>query len=583
VAYVIGEGGRVSVVDVSTPTSPITVGTLDVDADDLAVDTGHLYVAAREDGLHVFDLTTPTSPAFAHTLDLYAVHVFPHPDDLLLVAGEVDDVPALGVLDIATSGPPTVLSTLPLDVLPTHVLADGPIVWTLARDVSVLGRIDLTDPALPVDLGRPFHPYYLRAFGREGDVLWLSSDQDLAVWDVSGPEAVSVSYHVPIGATSTVRVVTDGDYLYAVDGGSTLHVVDVRDPEAPSLAATFDHGGAGASDVDIRGDLLAIVGSRDLSLVDVTDPATPLLLSVTRLGDFNTDATLHGEGETTSVLYYLVNYDVHLYDVNDPTTPAFAGALGLPGFARDVVLRGNRLHLTTDSGLRTYDVTDPFAPIPLPTNPLIGEGALHAAGDLGIWMGEDAIATVDLAAPGTPVLGVADRPSDRIDIRKADAVVVGGTAYLEFGVGPRGVWVYDVATPSDPVPLGLADTSTGLALAAAGGIVYAMGDDLGAVPLSCPIVSTPGAPAASAPLRWSVPTPYRAGARLRLAGHATDVRIYDASGRRVRRLEVVSSRAATMTAWDGRHDSGAPAAAGVYIVGGRVGDQWATGRIVFVR
>ena len=86
------------------------------------------------------------------------------------------------------------------------------------------------------------------------------------------------------------------------------------------------------------------------------------------------------------------------------------------------------------------------------------------------------------------------------------------------------------------------------------------------------VVSVPGGDAAPAGLRLGParPNPARGGTRvafeLPAAGHARLV-LYDVRGRRVRTL-VDGARAAGehVARWDGRDESGAPAAAGVYFL-----------------
>ena len=70
-AYVADDCNGLQVIDISTPTAPVIVGSVETqgDAYGVSVANGYAYVADYDNGLQVIDISTPTAPVIVGSVD----------------------------------------------------------------------------------------------------------------------------------------------------------------------------------------------------------------------------------------------------------------------------------------------------------------------------------------------------------------------------------------------------------------------------------------------------------------------------------------------------------------------------------
>jgi hypothetical protein len=128
------------------------------------------------------------------------------------------------------------------------------------------------------------------------------------------PVVVSVVAPQVVGAVAVPgiarRVDLNGSTAY-VATSTGLHVVDVANPEAPSIVTTVPLGDA--RDVRASGNLLFVKTTTTLVVLDVTDRAAPVTLSTTSA--FGTTVDLFGTRLLTA------HNEEASYDVTDPAAP----------------------------------------------------------------------------------------------------------------------------------------------------------------------------------------------------------------------------------------------------------------------
>ena len=212
---------------------------------------------------------------------------------------------------------------------------------------------------------------------------------------------------------------------------ASLHVVDVRDPEALHELGRFDQtdahcGGSNACGpfgvrglaADGRHHALLLYGRGGLATFDVADPTAPrtlraaetdlwsgvasLALDPTRRLAYvvggGTELSIIDVSDTTSVREIIYSHELggsvvavegqHAYvvggdaaseasrmrvlDVEDPSRPTPVGSLGLPGWAEAAVARRGLLVVATShpEALHAIDVSSPEAPVIVATYPL---------------------------------------------------------------------------------------------------------------------------------------------------------------------------------------------------------------------
>lgn len=233
--------------------------------------------------------------------------------------------------------------------------------------------MDVSNPAMPVVIGA------LRARGDIQDVAVAGSyaylaagDAGLIVVDVTNPTRPFMVAHLAIpGYAHAVAISEVYDPLFdlfpdqpgekvshvlVAAGGSGLHVVDVRQPFAPVLAATFDPAGD-VVDVQASGPFaVAAAGRAGLRLLEISDPLLPAeVIDIDTPGEAR---AVHIAGSTV----YVGDGErgVRAYDFSSPLEPFELIAFDTPGFAQGITGSGGYIYVSDgNQGVRIVDLARP--------------------------------------------------------------------------------------------------------------------------------------------------------------------------------------------------------------------------------
>lgn len=307
-------GGRTTVVDVSVPSAPVVIGTVEtsIGAYHIAAANGLAYLPAGY-GLRIIDLAHPSSPPALGTLSVpgWAVGV--------AVAGDIAYVAnQRGVLaiDIADRTRPT-----------------------------VVGNLDTPDGtgALDVAGGRAY------VAGYEGGVH---------VVDIADPGQPVLLKSVPV-ASSATDIQVQGRYAYVADRYYGLRVFDI----APSLVISP----WGALDLPGQAWKLAVSGTTALvatsypaaaRIVDITKPGSPRLLGSFLEGENITDVLLDGN------VAYVTTFVGRLLavDLARPAYPRVLGETRISSGSQALTIHDSHLYVTGSEVVEVVDVSDPGQP-----------------------------------------------------------------------------------------------------------------------------------------------------------------------------------------------------------------------------
>ncbi|HUS77544.1 MAG TPA: hypothetical protein VM050_02615 [Patescibacteria group bacterium] len=230
-AFVTGNDG-VKVFDVSDPTSPSRVSTLELadGAFDLCFDGWIAYIAADEEGLTIADFTDPAHPEVLGTLNTGS-----------------------SAYDVALEG--------------HHAY--------VADNANGLRVVDVSDPGNPVMVGS--HGFSdLRGVEVRGGVAYLAvPNSGLVVLNVSDPSSPSGEWLVS-GTYATINLHLGSEYLYISCHSRGTRILDVSDPLDPQIIGSYTIVGGEAWSAFDDGDLLFVadlqMGARLLDIGDPTDP-----------------------------------------------------------------------------------------------------------------------------------------------------------------------------------------------------------------------------------------------------------------------------------------------------------------------
>lgn len=333
----------------------------------------------------------------------------------------------------------------------------------------------------------------------------VNLDSKLHVFDVSDPSAPVQTAEVSFGGEfSVIQDLEPGpdDRLYAADQEQGVLVIDISNPDAPSLVRIA--GTPSVTGLELEGSRLYYLqqgfGGSGYGVLDVENDLQDLGGS----GVFGLGVAFEGNWMIAAGPDGLF-----VHDVSDPTNPverfAYARPDGGP-FARAVAVRGTTAYIPADDGLHVLDLSDPEAighegPIDAKTQNV--EAAAATDEWLAITTDQGLLLTYALSTPTQPTAsGVVDVTScadcvgiDAVDstlaiadfygglriARRAELAQIGRSPALPIvpGTGGRslafedvvlaggyayvadwfyGLRVYDVSNPASPVLVGSLET-----------------------------------------------------------------------------------------------------------------------------
>jgi len=273
------------VVDLSTPAAPVLSGEFewsDVSVLDIEMVSDHAFLAAGYDGLRVVDVSDPTTPSEIATVDLgadtYARYLDVVGGMAFVSCGGTYPDDKLFVVDVTDPEHPVIDA----DVLIPNGGGDIVVRDGFAYIVAYPGLhiYDVSIPQTPVWQGYATIPsiYEERLAAINDHILVTTYLRGLTVVETTDPTAPA-----PVGVLDAPGRSADAAYsdgmLYIAGEDRGLRMVDVSDPSQP-VELGYTQVVPQAFGVAVRGDIAYVLGysSQGLVAVDVSDPAMPAIL-----------------------------------------------------------------------------------------------------------------------------------------------------------------------------------------------------------------------------------------------------------------------------------------------------------------
>ncbi len=284
----------------------------------VAVVGSTVYVADANGGLLIIDVSTPTAPVLVGSYDTPG-HAF----DVVVegTTAYVGDGPlGLQIIDISDPAVPTLLGSYTIAVGSVRNLClVGSTAYLAARTGGVL-MVDVSDPTTPVLVGSDSGLADVWDVASNGSIACVAGvEEGLQVLDVSDPSSATLlgSYDTPGKARGVVLVGTTAYIADGPDGG--LQILDVSDPAAPAYVGSYDTP-VNARHVDVVGSIAYVADhfpDGNLEIFDVSDPTSPTLLGTWVSPIMATDVVVK------DFVAYVVTPDsgLHIVDVSECIPP----------------------------------------------------------------------------------------------------------------------------------------------------------------------------------------------------------------------------------------------------------------------
>lgn len=309
----------------------------------------------------------------------------------------------------------------------------------------------------------------LGAMGHDG--LW--------VFDIRNPDAPSIAGTYDTPGTAFGIAVRDSHALLA-DGTGDLQVVSFANPAQPTLAGSLSFSGV-ARDLVLVNDRAYIADQQGgFKVVDVSSPTAPQMVGFGATHGFNFGM----EGNDSWLVAYLNDQAggrVEVLSLSNPVSPSSVKMIDVADFG-GFALDGNWLYVADrSSGVRTYDLGQASSSPAATVDAGIDASAIAAEGDIVVLGGrltgtsEAHLWTVDTSDPTqfvvvgelatTSLQGVSTGILDVVlDVSRNLAVAAAGTA---------GLWVIDISNLAAPTIVGTWDSpGTAYAVALSGSTAF---------------------------------------------------------------------------------------------------------------
>lgn len=264
--YIYTRDSRLQFVDVSNPSSPVSIGVSPIAPEslrDVAV-SGDLAVARTATGFRVFNIQNP-----AAATQIAAVTTPAAPQRIalsgnLLVVGAGS---TLYVYNLATPAAPVLAGSVASGATSVRdIVARGTLAYfTYANGFTAVGvRImDFSNPAAPTLRGTVTGFGYAQGIDLSGNHALIAdyNARSLVSVNIANPDAPAIAATLPVPETP-MWVATSGNLLFVnCNIPSRLRIYDITSPASPALLSNFDTAPLFLSDTPlVANDTMALAG-----------------------------------------------------------------------------------------------------------------------------------------------------------------------------------------------------------------------------------------------------------------------------------------------------------------------------------
>jgi len=280
-AYISHWQRGVNIVDVSNPVDVTLIGSVETDgqANAIYVDSGIAYVADYNGGLKTYDVSDPSNPTLSGSLnsDRMINDVYKSGDYAYLASGYGTEGGGLEIINVSNPASPSLMSYLPVQDYAPELVVSGSYAY-VADDFNGMKIFNISNPANPVLASTYNAQAYGRALALSGNIICLAGYSSLRLVDVSNPlnPYLRGYYHTNNGCS----VAVSGNVAYVADYGVGLLVIDISNPDAPSLISVLTpHTYNYFNHCRVQGNRLYAMDWHwnEVLIYDITNPQSPVL------------------------------------------------------------------------------------------------------------------------------------------------------------------------------------------------------------------------------------------------------------------------------------------------------------------
>ncbi len=463
VTYLAAYPTDLVMIDNSDPSAPSLLGAFPTpgSATDVVVDGDYAYIADYHMGLTVVDVSDLNTPVLADNIGTasYAEAVAVDGDCCYIIDGQY----GLFIFDVSDQTAVTYLySAFGVSGYARDLCVAGDLVY-VASDYN-LTVVDVSTPTAPYVAGSI--ALSLRCYDVEvaGNTAYISSLSGGAVIDVSDPTAPSlITYDAALEGR---KLYVSGNLCFVAHYTDGIKVVDIGDPAVPALVHQYTTVEP-AYDVAFNGHDIYLVDGSSFEIIEFFKPTYPVTIDCG--GSATSPVAFDIEGNTAYVVH---SGGMQVYDISDPSNLSQIGSYTNTDWIHDIVVRGDYAYAAGLDSMYIFDVSDPTAPHRVcdMEGTMLG---LDVAGDYAYFVG-GGLYIYSIATPTYySYVGQNTTPNypQVIEVR-------GDYAYLADDL--EGLYILDVSDPAAPAVIGVTtEDFHGVGLDVCGDYAYVAADEDG--------------------------------------------------------------------------------------------------------
>ncbi|MBK8233760.1 MAG: hypothetical protein IPK72_25100 [Candidatus Eisenbacteria bacterium] len=355
----LSDSTSIRLFDVSNPDLPQAMGNLPREAYDLLA-SGDVLLAGAWGRVSALDLSSPTEPALVGSVPTLESPL------CLFAVGTHAYLGHLGGFDVVDfsepSSPAQVRLELPQYTSPRAVVVRDDLAYVAAGSSGLL-IVSLASGA-PELVGSAETLAPARDVALYGGYAIAAETTNLEVIDIGNPASPSVVATLPIQAN---EVSVSGNRAFVASGYGGLSIVDLSDPLHPQLLGVWDSPGSvvGAQAIGHRAYVTdSVMG---LVVLAVINPAAPVVLHSLALG---LDVIRGIEVDEERICVHGAAWawgqpDLLLFDREAPQYPQLRGSLQVPGEPLNVEFQGTWLYSAQmwSGGISLIDLSELNHPV----------------------------------------------------------------------------------------------------------------------------------------------------------------------------------------------------------------------------
>jgi len=361
--FVADYNSGLQIIDMHDPAKMNIIGSVILSggyAYDVVVNGNYAYVADSYGGLYVVDISAPSNPVVAGSLSIGNVMSIYYDNNYIYAANMDAGDDGFMVIDVSDPAHPTKISSLYISQssMPSDIVKNGNYIYLAVR--NAIKVIDVSDPSSPQTV-TSIDTVSAMSIDLSGNYLYaIDRSSKMHIFDISDP--LNPAELSSIDGINYISVTADGNYAYVAAAANGIEVIDVQDPMNPRKMGGVPTGYA-YKIVTVGSYGYVADGSYGVKIIDFSSKKS----YIEQVSDLSQHISKILKIDSQYVYAYeSSSLKVYQYDNGDLHTMRMINSMSVVSYMNDSHFYGNTLFVsyydtnTSRSKITAYDLSDPY-------------------------------------------------------------------------------------------------------------------------------------------------------------------------------------------------------------------------------